>query len=168
MKGLCTLLSVVMTLWLAGCGSAADSPAATASPAADAGHEHDHPHHGPHDGDLMELGNDEYHAEIVDSEDGMVSVYILDSTARTTVPIEAQELTVNVVHEGQPEQFALAAAPDSGDAEGRSSRFVSGDTQLAKHLDEAGTEVKVTVTIGGKSYSGRITHDHGLDHGHAH
>lgn len=51
-------------------------------------------------GDLVELGNEEFHAEVVHGEAGSVTVYILDSAAKVTVPIDATELTINVSHDG--------------------------------------------------------------------
>ncbi len=44
-----------------------------------------------------------------------MTIYILDSAAKTAVPIDAQELVINLVHDGKPEQFKLAASPDAGD-----------------------------------------------------
>ncbi|HQZ69109.1 MAG TPA: hypothetical protein PLY87_28675, partial [Planctomycetaceae bacterium] len=69
-----------------------------APPAMDSheGHDHAHPSEGPHHGDLVELGNEEFHAEVVHGEAGSVTVYILDSAAKVAVPIDATELTINV------------------------------------------------------------------------
>lgn len=129
---------------------------------------HGHPSEGPHHGDLVELGNEEYHAEVVHDEDqGTLEIYILDGGATKQVAIDAKELTINVSHDGKPEQFTLAAKPDAGDEAGKSSRFVSGDKELAEHLDEEGTSPRMVVKINGKSYRGEIKHDH--DHeGHDH
>jgi hypothetical protein len=63
--------------------------------------EHAHPNEGPHHGDLVELGNEEYHAEVVHGEAGSVTVYILDSAAKVAVPIEAAELMINISHDGE-------------------------------------------------------------------
>lgn len=137
------------------------------------GHDHDehaHPSEGPHHGDLVELGNEEYHAEVVHNEEaGTLEIYILDGTATKQVAIDATELTINVSHDGKPEQFVLAAKPDEGDDAGKSSRFVSDDKELAEHLDEEDTNPRMVVKINGKSYRGEIKHDHeheGHDHGH--
>ncbi len=65
---------------------------------------HDHPAEGPHHGSLIELGNEEYHAELVHDAEN-VTVYILDSSASTATPIEAPELTINLMHDGKPAQF---------------------------------------------------------------
>lgn len=129
---------------------------------------HAHPTEGPHHGDLIELGNEEYHAEILhDEAAGTVTIYVLNGTATEQVPIDATEVTINVKHEGKPEQFKLSASPDENDPQGKSSRFVSSDGELAQHLDEEGAEPRLVLTINGKSYRGVITHDHGHE-GHDH
>lgn len=168
------ITALITGLWLAGCGSPAGnspSPGTAGSPAAvdtHDDHDHAHPSEGPHHGDLVELGNEEYHAEVVHADDGTVTVYILDSSAKSAVPIDAPELTINVTHEGQPEQFKLAASPDAGDPPGRSSRFTLTDKEFVEHLDAEGPPAKLAVTIDGKSYTGQIEHHHGHEHGEGH
>jgi len=168
--------------------------------------EHAHPDKGPHGGDLIELGNEEYHAELVhphahdddahahadghedhkngpqateqeqvgDHDHAGFTVYILDSSSRTPVAIDATEIALNLSHEGQPEQFKLAAMPAKEDPEGKSSRFASDDKDLLEHFHAEEIEGTLVVTIDGKSYRGRMTHghehdDHGHeDHGHEH
>ena len=94
---------------------------------------------GPHGGSLIELGEEEYHAEFVhDDKAGSVTVYILDSAAKASVPIEAAEVTINLKHEGRGEQFKLAASANAGDATGKSSRFASTEAELVKDLDREG------------------------------
>lgn len=133
---------------------------------------HGHPSEGPHHGSLIELGNEEYHAELVHDETSKaVTIYILDSGAKTAVPIEAAELTINLKHQGQAEQHKLTASPDADDPAGKSSRFVSSDAELGDDLEHEGAEPRLVVVIAGKSYSGDIAHhDHDDDdaHGHAH
>lgn len=163
------VLALLATLGLsiAGCGGgpAATEPPedSTASPS-DA-HAHEHPDHGPRGGDLVELGNEEYHAEVIHESDGKLSVYILDAAAKVDVPIEATEIMLNVVHDGAPEQFKLAASPVDSDPDGQSSRFVSIDEHAGADLDHDGTQAKLAVTINGTSYQGAIEHDHGHSHG---
>ncbi|EMI22228.1 putative secreted protein [Rhodopirellula maiorica SM1] len=129
---------------------------------------HAHPTEGPHHGGLIELGNEEYHAELIHDDDtGSVTIYVLNAAATEQVPIESTEVTINVKHDGKPEQFKLAASPDANDPQGKSSRFVSTDAELGEHLDEEGADPKLVLTINGKSYRGTIAHDH--DHeGHDH
>lgn len=166
---------VAYALFVAGCGEApAPSPAPSTGGAAkhdDHGHdhaEHAHAEHGPHEGTLIELGKEEYHAELVHDEPaGKVTIYVLDSEAKKAVPIAATELSINLKHDGKGEQFKLAAAPQEGDGEGKSSRFVSDDKELAEDLDHEGTEARLVIEIEGKSFTGDIKHDHD-DHGHDH
>jgi hypothetical protein len=174
----------LLLLALTGCGGNSSTPPSagveTESPPAStqAGHEHAHPSEGPHGGSLIELGNEEYHAELVhDDAAGTVTIYVLDSAAKASVPIEATDVTINLTHEGRGEQFKLAAAADPSDPQGRSSRFVSSDTELAADLDREGAGAQLALTINGKPYRGAIEHHHEHDaehehgdeeHGHAH
>lgn len=162
-------------LLLSGCGDSSNSgaPASLPSPSAvtEEGHEHEHGHptEGPHHGDLVELGNEEYHVEIVHGDGGEVTVYVLDSGAKKAVPIDAAEITINLSHKGEAEQFKLAASPEAGDPEGKASRFTLKDEHLAEDLDADGATAKLVITINGKQYTGKIEHDHdqaGHDHEH--
>ncbi|MCO6435964.1 MAG: hypothetical protein J5J06_02625 [Phycisphaerae bacterium] len=157
----------------AGCNQNASGPAV---PPVNGGEGHaDHAEHahatvGPHGGDLIELGNEEYHAELLhDERAGTVTIYILDAHAKAAVPIDATELTINLKHDGQAEQFKLAASPDAGDPPGESSRFTSSDAELGEDLEHEGAEPQLVVTINGKQYRGKIEHgDHGHEGGHKH
>lgn len=163
---------------------------------------HAHPTHGPHGGDLIELGNEEFHAELLHPhghdhatdhhahgdqhaddaeskghkdevshdedahEQDAITIYILDGTAEKVVPIAAKEVTLNLTPDGKPEQFKLTAMPDQGDPEGKSSRFVSSAQQLLEHFhDNDHVEGTLVLNIGGKSYRGKLTHNHHDDHG---
>ena len=192
--------------------SAHDNEQATEDPHAG----HAHPSHGPHGGDLIELGNEEYHAELVhphghdddvhhddgpehahdddrkadhkdkhdadaeaQHEDGDhdhaahehagIAIYILDGAAKEQVAIEAAEITLNLTHDGKPVQFKLAANSDSGEPDGKSSRFSSSEKGLLELFHEAEhVEGTLVLSIGGKSYRGGLSHDHahGDEHGH--
>ncbi len=174
-----TFAFAVLTVSLAFYGCTGQNSGGAGSPKDDhAGHDHngehgehdghDHPAEGPHHGILIELGNETYHAELVhDEQSGTVTIYILDSGAKTAVPIDATELTINLKHDGQGEQFKLAASPDAGDPAGKSSRFVSSDAELGEDLEHEGADARLVAVIDGKSYSGDIAH-HDHDHAHAH
>ncbi|MCA9125569.1 MAG: hypothetical protein KDB22_00725 [Planctomycetales bacterium] len=154
-----------------GCGGNAPSTAGNSSVAVDGAPPatvdvHAHPSEGPHHGTLVELGNEEYHVEVT-HDAASVTVYVLDSTAKKAVPVDSSDLTINILHDGKPEQFKLLASPEQGDPSGKSSRFTLADAELAGHLDEESASPKLSVTIGGTPYRGEIKHDH--DHsGHAH
>jgi hypothetical protein len=187
MKMLAPLTSLVALLTaalLVGCGTeptqtasdqASDSPPAIV----ETDGAHDHPSEGPHGGDLIELGNEEYHGELLHphSDDGggenVVAIFILDGSAKNVVPIEATEVTLNLVHDGKPAQFQLAASPEEGEHEGKSSRFVSSDAGLLAHFGEEEIDGRLAVTINGKAYNGELHHhhdghEHGDDHAHSH
>ena len=155
---------------------------------------HAHPTHGPHGGDLIELGNEEYHAELVhphghdddahqkkeadvaqDDDDhaahehAEITIYILDGAAKNAVSIAASEVTLNLTHDGKPEQFKLAASPEESEAEGKSSRFTSADKVLLELFHESEhLEGTLVLSIDGKSYRGKLAHSHDDDHDHAH
>lgn len=162
---LLTCLTLTSALFLSGCGSKEKTPdgpqqISDAPPPLPPGAS-GHPTEGPHHGSLIELGKEEYHGELVHDDDaGTVTIYLLDGKVSNQVPIEAAEITVNVSHDGRPEQFQLAAQPDEGDPQGKSSRFVSNDKELAHHLDEEGVDARLVVKIGGKSFNGKIAHSH--------
>jgi len=168
-----TLSFAFGALSVAGCaddsssGTTTSGPETAGPPATMDSHAgHAHPTEGPHHGDLVELGNEEYHAEILhDADAGTITIYVLDGAATEQVPIDATEVMINATHDGKPEQFKLAASPDTNDPQGKSSRFVSNDEELAHHLDEEDAEPRLVLTINGKSYRGVITHDH---EGHEH
>lgn len=163
---------------ISGCNPTAETGSGAATTAADHsdhGHDHDdhghddghgHGHEGPHGGEIVELGGDEYHAEIVHGEGANVTVYVLDGAGRNAVPIDAAEIRINLVHDEQPEQFTLTAAPLDGEPEGKSSRFQVSDEHLAEDLEVDGIVARLSLKIDGQQYTGKIEHDH--DHaGHA-
>ncbi len=158
-------------LFNAGCSNDVSSTADSSTVTIDGGppatvEVHNHPTEGPHHGSLVELGNEEFHAEVTHDE-ASVTVYILDSSAKSPVPIDSKEITINVVHEGTPEQFKLVASPAESDPSGTSSRFILADAELVEHMDDEGAAPKLSVTINGTAYRGEIKHEH--DHsGHGH
>lgn len=131
--------------------------------------EHAHPDEGPHGGALIELGEEEYHAEIViDEKADSVSIYLLGSNAKDAVPIDATEVFINLVHGKKPEQFKLKASPTKTDPKGKASRFILKDHDLLHDLEHDNAQARLRVKIAGKSYSGKIAaghHDH-ADHDH--
>lgn len=126
---------------------------------------HGHPEHGPHGGELVELGKEAFHAELVHG-DGGIAMYVLDGSATKQVAIASEKLVISLKHDDKVGSFDLAASPDANDPAGQSSRFTSTDPKLDELLD-AGAEGAVVIQIEGKSYTGKIAHDH--DHtGHNH
>ena len=157
MLGACVLgLSAIVGL--SGCGG--EKKPEAGKPGAKA-EEHAHPTKGPHGGQLIELGKEEYHVEMVhDDAAGVVTFYVLDGEAKKAVPIPATELLVNLKHDGKPEQFKVPAQADTGDPAGQSSRFVSKDKELAEDLDAEGSDAELVLSINNKPFRGKLAHDH--------
>lgn len=160
---------------MTGCGEAT-KPAA--KPAPEIGHhegdghaDHDahatgHPEAGPHNGHLIELGKEEYHAELLhDDATHTITLYMLDGSAKKMVPVAEKDLTVNLVVEGKPTQFKIPATPQPDDPSGQSSRFELVDETLCKSLDDPKSKARLVVTIDGKQFSGDMAHG---DHDHHH
>jgi len=141
-------------------GAATPAPAAPAA----AAHAHAHPAEGPHHGTLIELGREDYHAELVhDQKADTVTIYILDAAATAAVPIATAPLTLNVRAGGTAQQFPLAAKPQSTDPVGTSSAFTTGDKRVGQALHAKGATGHLNVEIAGKRYVGRVG-----GHSHAH
>jgi hypothetical protein len=122
-----------------------------------------HSHAGPHGGHVIELGADEYHAELVlDKDAGTATIYLLDSAAKEAVAIEATEIALNTRHDGQARQYPLAASPEAGNQPGTSSRFVSSDNQLITLLATGHADAELVLEINQKQYRGKVGH---LPHG---
>lgn len=170
---LVTALALGTAAGLAGCADQKAAPSkpaptkvgSTTPPSAEG---HDHPHDGPHGEPLIELGNEQYHAELVhDEKGGTVTVYLLDGSGKKAAAIDAKEVTINLKHDGKGEQFKLAAQPETGDPEGKSSRFTSNDKELLEDLDKEGNDAQLVVEVGGEQLRAKVAHDH--DHeGHSH
>lgn len=170
------LALVVFAALLTGCKSEQSTPAAGPEADSDAPIVMDemppmlddayaHPEHGPHGGELVELGKEAFHIEFVHDTSGVV-FYVLDGAVVDFVAIEAETLTVSLKRDGTVKSFELAASPQPEDPAGNSSRFASSDPVFVQWMD-AEAEGAVVVAINGKSYTGKIVHDH--DHaGHNH
>ncbi len=182
---------LAMSIFLLGCSSDStgtsteelgDAPSASAADADHddhAGHDHgdeaghEHPTEGPHGGHLIELGNEEYHAELLHDEDThAVTIHLLDGPAKQTVSVPLDEITVQLFQDGQFVKYTLKAVPGQGDAAGAASQFDLVDAALCDALCQDEMSGRLQVTIDGKPYTGTIEHDshegHDHDDGHDH
>jgi hypothetical protein len=124
--------------------------------------DHDHDHgEGPHGGTVLEFGK--YHGEFcVDHDKKLVTVYILDGSAKKGAAIGVDKLSLSI--KSPQFQIELKAAPQDGDAKGTSSRFEAKDDRFGKVQEFEGT---VSGVIDGKPYLGDFKeeshtgHDHG-------
>lgn len=136
---------------------------------ADSHDDHDHGA-GPHGGSIVELGDEEYHAEVVvDGKAHALKVYLFGKDAKTAAPISATEVMV-VTEDDQ--KLALKAAPQSGDGEGKASLFELIDEAAVDAISKAGyLHGSLQLEADGKSYRADIdahfdgtTHDDHADH----
>lgn len=164
--------ATLMSAALFGCTSKTGSDPAK-PPDAQEHHEkdgHDHGQHsdkGPHGGQLIELGQEAYHAELIhDEKTHQVTIYILDGQARQSVSVSQPELTVNMFVGGSHKQFRMVAVSQASDSPGRASRFQAEDEELCDTLCKPGAKGRLNVNIEGKQFVGEIAHE---DHdGHDH
>jgi hypothetical protein len=128
--------------------------------------EHAH-EHGPHGGHIIELGEEEYHAEVVVDEARKLTVYLLGPDAATAAPIAAESIAFELGDLDAPTVLTLNAVPLEGEPEGQSSRFEAAADALPESVhDIEELHGAVVVDVGGLSYVGALSHDH--DHGHDH
>lgn len=123
-------------------------------------HDHEHGAKGPHGGSLVELGEEEYHAEVlVDHDAHVVRVYVLGKDAKSAEPITAADLAIALPGK---DPLTLKAAPQKGDGEGKASVFELNDDAVVHMLmDAKAIHGKLNVTIADKPYTGEI--DYHLD-----
>ena len=165
-------LAGMMVCWAlvnSGCQSETSTPAAAeknlaAEPATAA---HNHPEHGPHGGDLIELGDGDYHAEVAHA-DASLKIWILDGSAADPVAVSTANAVINGSYAADKQQFSLTAQPQPGDADGTASCFVSNDATLLEWMEQPLARLRLSVTIGDTPWGGAIVHDHDHDHGHDH
>ncbi len=169
------LLAVAVTASLTGCENQATTGPRTSVEHGDHKHgdhkhgDHKHGDHkhgalGPHHGELIELGDEAYHGELVyDLQAGLITIYILDGNANALVRVAEDAVTLNLMLDGSPSGFRLTAERTEKDAAGRASRFILTNKNVADALDQEGARGQLRVIIGGKPFSGPI--DHG-GHGH--
>ncbi|HUP78432.1 MAG TPA: hypothetical protein VM260_07680 [Pirellula sp.] len=129
---------------------------------------HVHPTHGPHGGELLEIGKEEFHAELVvnESKKQMV-IYLLEKDSKSSIAIEAPFLAINFMLAGKPVQVQLKSIPQDFDQNGLSSCFGAVSPELIDALHAAKSDPKLAVRIRNKAYVTKIIHKH--DHsGHNH
>lgn len=172
------MLCVTGTLALSACTNDTKQPPVAGNSATEAGHEHaGHDHgdehagheHGPHEGEMIELAGGKFHAELLhDHDTHTTTIYLLGEDAKTAAPIDAKELTMNVVVDGKPTQFSLPADAEASDPDGKSSKFELSDEGLCSALDTEGAKARLNAQIDGQAVTGDVP-EHGHDHeGHRH
>jgi hypothetical protein len=116
--------------------------------------EHHHEHaEGPHHGTVVELGEEEFHAEIVvDDKAHALRVYLLGPDAKTDATTDAADLTVTI-EEGP----TLTLKPVAGSPEGQHAAFEVIDEKAVHDIAEGGfIHGTLVAKIGEKSYSAEL------------
>jgi hypothetical protein len=122
---------------------------------------HSHPSKGPHGGELVELGAEEYHVELVVQEkQNRVDIYLLDSNAKLPVAIDATFVALNVKLDAKPTQLKLLPVVQENEVAGMNSRFSLTSSELISALHSKGGDARITVKIGKKSYVVKLAHNH--------
>jgi len=141
--------------------SLAQPPSAPPGPPA----AHAHPEHGPHGGDLIELGKEEYHLEMLhDEKQGVLAFFLLDSTAKKVLAIPAKEIYVNVKEAGKGKQYKIAPSPQANDPKDNFTCYATKDKELIDTLEKEGIQASVMIAIAGKQYQGKVEHHHDHEH----
>ncbi|MEX2176025.1 MAG: hypothetical protein WD872_16810 [Pirellulaceae bacterium] len=173
-------LLVALTIWGIGCNTSTPTTVAPDSAAqkegehddhapGEAGHDehagHDHAAHGPHNGHIIEIGEEEYHAEWMHDEEGKVTVYILDAAMKKEVPIAAEEIAIETKIGETTNTFQLVAVDRTEGEMPTASKFEVVDKGLLGVLESLSKGVTATLKldINGKQFAAPITPD-----GHAH
>jgi hypothetical protein len=108
---------------------------------------------GPHDGPWADW-NDKYKTEVtVDSSKKEATVYIFDSKGAKAAPIDAKTAVKLTLTKPAAATIDLKASPDTGDPEGKASRFVGIHDKLAEQGPYVG---EVSAKVGDKEYSGKF------------
>lgn len=155
-----------------------DDKDSAASVEAEHAHGHDHAH-GPNGGHLLEVGEEQYHVEVVFDEAGRtLTAYILGPDAKTAFPIAGKEIDFDLEIGDKEHEIPLAAKPLDGEEEGKSSRFVAEGKAIPEsikkesdlnghfHLDIGENHFHVDLSHGEHEGHDHAEHDHDHDHDH--
>jgi hypothetical protein len=120
-------------------------------------HEHEH-EHGPHEGHIVELGA--YHGEIVLEGDRKLTLYILDGDVKNAVPLAGATAQANLKIGEEAKAVPLAALPQDGETDGKSSRYQSAEALPESVKDIEAVVGEISLTVDGKPTIGKIEHHH--------
>jgi len=112
------LLGSIIAIGFCGC-SKSERPSAASAPV------HKHEHHPPHGGAPVELGEEEYHVEIVrDGEAGKLQAFVLDGELENFIRVATPSLEVTAQVSGRQEKLVLSPVANNATGE------TAGDTSL--------------------------------------
>ena len=146
---------------MVGCNSDSETDNQKPAEPADPHAGHDHSSLGPHGGHILELGNEDYHAEWrFDNDSGKVTIYLLDSAVKKAVTTTATSISVQVKHGDNVSDYELPAINQSEDDPPTTSEFELVDTVMLELLKGVGhgIDASLKVVIGDKEYTGAFGH----------
>lgn len=152
-------LALSVAPFLAGCPAENKSKELTSSDTKSTAPVEAHAHeHGPHDGEVVELGDN--HGEVVLEKDRKVTVYILDGKLEKAVPLPEASAFLALKVGSESSKIDLKAMPQDGETDGKTSRFQS-EAPLPESIKD-GHDIagRLTVTSAGKPVSGDVGHAH--------
>ena len=164
-------LSVAASLGLAGC-----TPSEPAGRPFDAGDnvtnttpEAPHPEHGPNGGHIVELGEEEFHAEVAVDKDRKLIVWLLDESMKAAKPVENGTVQILTKVDAKDVMLDLVAAPLEGETDGKCSRFeLAADKLPGAVMDIEGLTGELMLKVGDKKLQNSLTGGHEGHEGHAH
>jgi hypothetical protein len=161
-----TLASLLILAVVAGCGDAQPPATSATEKSSQQPSSHSHAGHGagPHDGTLADWGGGKYHVEFtVDHDKQEATVFILGDDEKTPSPIKVEEIQLSISDPAM--QVTLKAAPQEGDPEDSTSRFVGNHESLGVVQEYAGT---ITGVVDGTPYAGDFKEEPHGAHDHEH
>jgi hypothetical protein len=140
-------MALALGLVFAGCGEERSTSSNTSSKP------HKHHHDPPHNGTGIELGEDEFHVELVlDAANGKMQAYLLSAhmAGFVRIPAEGFEMTATIAGKEETLVFKPVANSATGEKVGDTSQFEA----QAEFLKTAKTfdGVLKVITIRGKTY----------------
>lgn len=147
--------ALILTLKVILDGGCTAPPPATPSSASNST---TYPYAGPNGGELIQLGDREFFAELMVNETSHdISIVILDEAAKKPVSIDSSVIIISLKHQGKPELHKLTASPLIPDGDRTASRFVAkGAKHLHADLEQVEADAHLEVTINGQFFRGRI------------
>lgn len=170
-----SLLSCGVALALfAGCSAQEDTRTFSDQDSAEADHAHEHAHdhaheHGPNGGHLLEVGEEQYHVEVVFDEKGRtLTAFILGPDAKTAYPIAGESIDFDMEIGDKEHEIPLEAKPLEGEKDGKSSRFVAEGKAVPESIKkESDLNGHFHLDIGDDHFHVDLKHDDHEGHDHA-
>jgi hypothetical protein len=147
-----TLLALPLVILGIGCTREGSEPLTMTPAASPVAAEAEHAHKaGAHGGQIVPIGRDSYHVEVLFEKDGIIRLCTLGADESREQPVEIQTLSAFAKRADATESTALQlrSQPQKEDVPGQTTQFVG---QLPPELRGHKVELSVRITIGGERY----------------